>query len=66
MNKKLLFLICGCLLPMALLAGSGDVNGDGIVDIKDIKIIISHIMGKQPYYQTIKPFLGVILRPITP
>ena len=48
MNKKLLFLIWGCLLPMALQAGSGDVNGDGIVDSTDIKIIISHIMGEQP------------------
>ena len=48
MNKKLLFLIWGCLLPMALLAGSGDVNGDGIVDTTDLKVIISHIMGEQP------------------
>lgn len=33
---------------MALLAGSGDVNGDGIVDTTDLKVIISHIMGEQP------------------
>ena len=48
MKKKLLSIIGGCLLPMALLAGSGDVNGDGVVDTTDIKAIISHIMGEQP------------------
>lgn len=48
MKKKLLSIVLGCLLPMALLAGSGDVNGDGIVDTTDIKVIISHIMGENP------------------
>ena len=48
MNRKLLSIIGGSLLPMALLAGSGDVNGDGIVDTTDLKVIISHIMGEQP------------------
>lgn len=48
MNRKLLSIIWGSLLPMALLAGSGDVNGDGIVDTTDLKVIISHIMGEQP------------------
>ena len=48
MQKKRLSIIGGCLLPMALLAGSGDVNGDGIVDSTDIKVIISHIMGEHP------------------
>ena len=48
MKKKLPSLLVACLLPVALLAGSGDMNGDGIVDITDINVIISHIMGEQP------------------
>ena len=35
MNKKLLTLFI-CLLPMALLAGSGDVNDDGKINVADI------------------------------
>ena len=48
MNKKLLSLIMACLIPMALVAGSGDVNGDGIVDETDVKLIADYIMGKLP------------------
>lgn len=48
MKKKLLSLLVACFLPVTLLAGSGDVNGNGIVDITDINVIISHIMGEQP------------------
>lgn len=48
MNKKLLALFLACFLPVALLAGSGDVNGDGKIDEKDIKLIAEYIMGKSP------------------
>lgn len=48
MNKKLLALFLACFLPVALLAGSGDANGDGKIDEKDIKLIAEYIMGKSP------------------
>ena len=47
MNKKLLSLLMLCLAPIALLAGSGDANGDGKVDVADIVEIINYINGNQ-------------------
>ena len=44
MNKKLLTLFI-CLLPMALLAGSGDVNDDGKINVADIVEIVNYIEG---------------------
>ena len=46
MNKKLLSLIAACLLPMALQAGPGDVNGDDIIDVADIVEILNHLNNK--------------------
>ena len=43
MNKKLLALFMACLLPVALLAGSGDVNGDGKIDVADIVALINYL-----------------------
>ena len=45
MKKKLLTLLTICLLPIALLAGSGDVNGDGKVNVADIVEIINYLNG---------------------
>ena len=41
--KWIISLIC-LLLPVTIFAGTGDVNGDGIVNTADIKAIISHIL----------------------
>lgn len=46
--KKLLAFLVACLMPIGLIAGSGDVNGDGKVDKEDISIIVNVIMGKFP------------------
>ena len=43
MSKKLLSLFLVCALPIALLAGSGDVNGDSKVNVADIVAIIKII-----------------------
>ncbi len=43
MNKKLLALFMACLLPVALLAGSGDVNGDGKIDVADIVELLNYL-----------------------
>ena len=45
MNKKLLSLLLLCLVPVALLAGSGDVNGDGKVNVADIVEIVNYLNG---------------------
>lgn len=46
MNKKLLSLIVAYLLPMALQAGPGDVNGDDTIDVADIVAILNHLDNK--------------------
>lgn len=45
MKKKLLTLLAICLLPLALLAGSGDVNGDGKVNVADLVELINYCQG---------------------
>lgn len=45
MKKKLLTLLTICLLPLALLAGSGDVNGDGKINVADIVELVRYLNG---------------------
>jgi hypothetical protein len=45
MNKKLIFLLLLCLMPAALLAGSGDANGDGKVNVADMVEILNYLKG---------------------
>jgi len=44
-NKKLLSLLLLCLMPIALLAGSGDANGDSKVNVADIVEILNYLRG---------------------
>lgn len=44
--KKLLVILVACLMPICLIAGSGDVNGDGNVNKSYVELIIDFIMGK--------------------
>lgn len=44
--KKLLAILVSCLIPICLIAGSGDVNGDGDVNKSYVDLIIDFIMGK--------------------
>ena len=46
MNKKLLALFMACLLPLALLAGSGDANDDGKIDVADIVELLNDLDDK--------------------
>lgn len=46
MKKKLFALVLAVLLPIGLLAGSGDVNGDGKIDAADIVELLSYIEDK--------------------
>ena len=41
MNKKLLALFLACFLPVALLAGSGDANGDGKINLTDVMTVLN-------------------------
>lgn len=43
MNRKLFALALAILLPLGLLAGSGDVNGDGHINVGDIVEILNYI-----------------------
>ena len=43
--KRLLPLMLLCLLPLGLIAGSGDVNKDGKLDATDITEMVKYIMG---------------------
>ena len=43
--KKLLAFLVACLMPICLLAGSGDVNGDGKVNVADIVELLNHLNG---------------------
>ena len=45
MNKKLLSFFLICLVPISLLAGSGDVNGDRKVNVADIVEIVNYLKG---------------------
>ena len=44
-SKKLLSILMLCLVPIALLAGSGDVNGDDKIDVADIVEIRNFLLG---------------------
>ena len=44
--KKLLAILVACLMPICLIAGSGDVNGDGNANKAYIDAIVNFIMGK--------------------
>lgn len=44
MKKKLLALFMACLMPLAMFAGSGDVNDDRKVDVADIVEIVNYIL----------------------
>jgi hypothetical protein len=44
--KKLLAILVACLMPICLIAGSGDVNGDGKVNAADIVELLNHLNGK--------------------
>lgn len=45
MKKKLFAIALAVLLPLGLLAGSGDVNGDEKIDVADIVEILNYIKG---------------------
>lgn len=45
MNRKLFALALAVLLPIGLLAGSGDVNGDGKINVADIVELVNHLNG---------------------
>lgn len=45
MKKKVLSFFLLCLFPIALLAGSGDANGDGKVNVADIVEIVNYLHG---------------------
>ena len=44
--RKLFALFLASLLPISLLAGTGDVNGDGKVNVADIVEIVNYLGGK--------------------
>lgn len=44
--KKLLAILVVCLMPICLIAGSVDVNGDGKVNVADIVELLNHLNGK--------------------
>lgn len=44
--KKVFITIIAMLLPIILIAGSGDVNGDGKINVADIVELLNHINGK--------------------
>lgn len=46
--KKLLTILAACLMPIDLIAGSGNVNGNGVVSKADIDAIIGFIMKTSP------------------
>ena len=45
MNRKLFALALVVLLPLGLLAGSGDVNGDGRINVADIVELVNYLKG---------------------
>ena len=45
MRKKLLTILATCFLPLGLLAGSGDVNGDGKINVADVVEIVNYLQG---------------------
>lgn len=45
--KKLLAILVACLMPICLIAESGDVNGDGEVDVADIVELLNYL-NKRP------------------
>ena len=47
-NRKCLLLALFIYLPIGMYAGSGDVNGDGLLTSADVMAIANHLIGNQP------------------
>jgi len=50
MKKKILITGMLTLIPMSLLAGSGDLNNDGHIDVADVVELVNYLQGKASNY----------------
>ena len=50
MKKKILITGMVALIPMSLMAGSGDLNNDGRIDVADVVELVNYLQGKASNY----------------
>jgi hypothetical protein len=50
MKKKILITGMVVLIPMSLMAGSGDLNNDGRIDVADVVELVNYLQGKASNY----------------